>query len=81
MFMVCVWGDVAVRNGSGSHCFAVGGAKGRALLFLHSQICWSSGLRRSIGIVSWYRNSISTTLTVRVWDRYDVNALCAMPVL
>lgn len=74
-------GDVSVQNGSGLHCFALGEAKDRALLFSRGQICWSSGLRRSTGIVSRYRNSIATTLTMRVWDRYNVNVFCAIPVL
>lgn len=57
------------------------GAKGRALLFPRSRICWSSGFRGSAGTVLWYRHGIATALAVRVWDRCNVTVLCAIPRL
>lgn len=53
MFVVCVRDmfqyetdlDYILRGGGG------GAAKGRALLFSHSRICWSLGFRRRADIV------------------------------
>lgn len=54
-------------------------SKGRALLFSSNLLEFRA--QRNAGLVSHYRMSIATTLTKRLWDRYNGNILCAVPVL